>query len=360
MDKASRLMLSLPRDLDAVLITSPENRLYFTGYPGEGVLLLTRNPFFFFSDPQDISSAKKMIRDMLVLSLDRWPALPEILSNYSVRRIAVETQFLSVAQLKNLRERYPRAEFLADGRADSLISEMRKQKDTYEIDCICAAQKNIDTVLAKVLYGLDPRRTERELEAQLEYEIRMLNGERGLASVFCQSGETCKSITLRLAAWVKGYSCRTVRTVLTGVSSGEDDRAREALLAAYSAMTDAVCPDIQCGQLEQIARQILEQSGYSRETLCFLGYGIGAAKSEPPLFEPGSREAMEPGMVCFLSLRLSVPGLPHIEIGDTFLVTNEGVNCLSELPQEIGWSGDRLGKTQLLEAEKNRILCNPQ
>ncbi len=57
----------LPREVDAVLITSPENRLYFTGFLGEGVLLLTRNPFFFFAARWILSSAQKIIRDMQVL-----------------------------------------------------------------------------------------------------------------------------------------------------------------------------------------------------------------------------------------------------------------------------------------------------
>ncbi len=336
MDKASRLMLSLPRDMDAVLLTSLENRVCFSGFSGEGALLLTRNPFFFFAAPQSYAAAGKTIRDMLVLPLEKWPALlPEILEKYSLRRIAVEAQSLPVAQLKNLRERYPQAEFLADGRVDALISELRKHKNGYELDCIRTAQKQAHTAFAKVLRERGLEKTERELEAQLEYEIRMLCGERGNVSVFRRGSASCESLLFHITVSAKGYFYRMARTVPAGIPSEEYRRAEELLFAAFQAAVNAARPGVECKWMEQAARQSVGEMGVPGMSLVFWGHGIGAARSESPLFSPGSGERLESGMALFLCLRISSPSLPDIAIGDTILVTDTGGKPFFPL-----WAGD--------------------
>lgn len=351
MDKASKLMLSLPKELDAVLITSPENRLYFTGFSGDGVLLLTRNPFYFFAASQSYGAAGKSIRDMILLPLEEGlSALPEICEKYSVQRIAVEAESLPVARLKRLRGRYPQVEFLVDDRVDALIAKLRKRKTDYELDCIRAAQKITEAAFTKTLRSLKPTETERQLAAKLEYELRLLSGERNFVSVSringgSPTGDGEKSsggdmfkgdvITFHLETSVKGYSCHMVRTLSVGNPPEELQLACDALLSVWSALLKTIRPGTFCGQIEKDCRELLEQRGYSPTFLRIVGHGIGAARREPPFFAPDSREELESGMVFFLSMALFVPGFGRVEIGDTLQVTETGCASLCTYPKGL-------------------------
>lgn len=349
MDQASKLVLHLPKEVDAVLITSPENRLYFTGSSLDGVLLLTRNPFYFFAASLDTLAAHQSIRDMQVLPLETgFPRLPEIAKKYSVHRIAVESEFLPVAELRRLRKRYPQVEFVVDDRVEAQIHMLRKQKTEYEIDCIQAAQSIADTVLEQMRSWIYPGITERELVARIEYELRLAGSER--QTVICKRGEgplsgfermsdrqisQGEAFRLCIRACVKGYDSQITRTLFLPRPSEEEERAYQLLTELHCQALDCIRPGATGQELDQTVQEIFLQKGISENGRCQIaGHGIGVSKREAPTLSKDSTEELQTGMVLTVSTTLLVPGQFEWQMEDPILVTETGCRRLSRISIE--------------------------
>ena len=94
----------LPSELDGALIMSEENRRYFTSFPSsDGVLLISRNGTVFLTDSRYVEAAQKKITVCPVrLTKDLSTELPQLMSEFKINNLAVETTRLTVAQFEEL------------------------------------------------------------------------------------------------------------------------------------------------------------------------------------------------------------------------------------------------------------------
>ena len=67
----------------------------------------------------------------------------------------------------------------------------------------------------------------------------------------------------------------------------------------------------------------------------FIGHGIGLQINESPVLAPGQKQEFEPGMVFALEPKIVLPGTGPVGIENSWLVTADGVECLTNAPQEI-------------------------
>lgn len=352
MDKASALMISLPKDLDAVLITSPENRLYFTGFSSSaGILLLTRNTFYFLVDFRYIEAAKRNIRDMKLVKLtNEEEQLSEIFRQMNLKRVAVEAEKMTVSAWNTLHTRFPQVEFVADGRVDEQITRLRMRKTDYELDCIRAAQKITDAAFANLLEFIRAGRTEREIAARLEYEMKLLGSEELAFSTICVSGPNSSLphgvpgnrilaqgdfLTLDFGAKQKGYCSDMTRTVAIGQISEEQQRVYDTVLDAQLHALQAVRPGVECKQIDAVARDIITAAGYGESFGHGLGHSLGVEIHEDPRYNPVCKTLTEPGMVITVEPGIYLENRFGVRIEDMALVTAEGHENLTHSPKEL-------------------------
>lgn len=352
MDQASKLMISLPKDLDAVWITSPQNRLYFTGFSSsDGILLLTRNTFYFLVDFRYLEAAKRIIRDMKIVKLTEEHAqLSEIFRQMNLRHVAVEADQMTISGLNRLQEKYPRAEFVADGRVDEQINRLRMCKTPYELDCIRTAQKITDAAFANLLDYIHIGRTEREIAARLEYELKLL-GSDGLAfSTICVSGANSSLphgvpggrtlqegdfLTLDFGARFKGYCAEMTRTVAIGEISEEQRRVYDTVLHAQLAALKAIRPGVECRKIDAVARDIIAAAGYAENFGHGLGHSLGVEIQEDPRYNQTCETLTEPGMVITVEPGIYLENCFGVRIEDMALITREGYENLTHSPKEL-------------------------
>src|SRR3954470_2040810 len=106
-DRQKRLWESLrvlPPPVDAMLVTSPHNLRYLTGFTGSnGLAIVTASQTYFFTDPRyQFQAAKEVTAKVKVLKGPLLQHAATMITERKWRRLGVEPDHLTLAQLETL------------------------------------------------------------------------------------------------------------------------------------------------------------------------------------------------------------------------------------------------------------------
>ena len=161
--------------LDAVLVSSIPNIIYFTGFSNfskeerEAYLIITKKNAYILTDTRYSEAVEKEVPHCKILV--RSPSEPnkKILKNLiiidDIKTIGVETDNITVAEYTEFKKIFPSLH-------PCDISELREIKDTEEIELIQKACKIGDAAFEHVLGKIKPGITEIELAWEMEKYIR--------------------------------------------------------------------------------------------------------------------------------------------------------------------------------------------
>ena len=122
----------------------------------------------------------------------------------------------------------------------------------------------------------------------------------------------------------------------------------ERLVAAYECARraqDAVArvarPGVTCRAVYEAALAVADEAGlgahfmgHGPAQVRFIGHGVGLELDELPVLSPNDL-ALDEGMVFACEPKFVFPGLGAIGIENTWLVTADGIECLTAAPEEI-------------------------
>ena len=171
MDRLEKLMQSIPSDLDGVLITSSVNRQYYTGLcSSAGILLATREQCYFLIDFRYIEVAKNTIKNCQVMLLegDGREQLHRIVEKHQLKKIGIESSYLSVEDSLVYQQLLAPAELSLDNRVTEVITRQRMIKSADEVRAIQVCQDLTDDTFQHILSYIQPGQTEREIALEME------------------------------------------------------------------------------------------------------------------------------------------------------------------------------------------------
>ena len=67
----------------------------------------------------------------------------------------------------------------------------------------------------------------------------------------------------------------------------------------------------------------------------FMGHGVGIEINEAPVLAPRSRDVLEAGNVIAVEPKFVIPGTGAVGIENTYLITSDGCECLTDFNEEI-------------------------
>lgn len=114
------------------------------------------------------------------------------------------------------------------------------------------------------------------------------------------------------------------------------DQARdvqEAAIAAQQAAIAAMRPGVLAEDVAAAANEVYRDRGY--ETGYRTGRSIGVAYLEAPELKEGDKTVLQSGMTFAVDGGISVDGVTAGRIGDSVVVTQTGVDYITEYPREI-------------------------
>jgi ectoine hydrolase len=363
------------KGIELLVISDPSNMAWLTGYDGwsfyvhQAVIVPPLGEPVWYGRAQDVNGAKRTAylghdsivgyADNYVQSTERHPMdyLAEVLVARRWDRFAIgvemDNYWFSAAAFASLQKHLPNARF-AD--ATALVNWQRAVKSPTEIDYMRKAARIVEAMHGRIVDKVEVGMRKCDLVAEI-YDA----GTRGVDGIggdypaivpLLPSGADASAPHLtwddrpmkagegtffEIAGCYNRYHCPLSRTVFLGKPTQEFLDAEKATLEGMEAGLDAAKPGNRCEDIANAFFAVLKKYGIVKDNRT--GYPIGL--SYPPdwgertmSLRPGDRTELKPGMTFHFmtGLWLETMGL---EITESILITETGVECLANVPRKL-------------------------
>jgi Xaa-Pro aminopeptidase len=349
------------RQLDAFLVTNPENRRYLSGFTGHdsgadsaGALVITGGAVTLITDGRYTEQAEHECPGVRIVRRegDFAPLAGQMLRELGVARVGFEAAHLTVALRDDLEAALvEQARAAAHGQRPGLVATrrvvepLRAVKDADELAAIERAVAITDETFLYLCGYLQPGMTERQVAQEIERYMREHGAEGTAFDPHVASGPNAalphatptdrllalgETIIIDMGARYAGYCSDMTRTICLGEPGDEARKVYDAVLAAQEACEAGLKPGLNGKQADALARDALTAAGYGVQFLHSLGHGLGLEIHEDPrLRRLGEEHVLAPGMAITIEPGVYIAGWGGVRIEDTAIVTEDGSRVLT-------------------------------
>jgi Xaa-Pro aminopeptidase len=359
--RAGRLAAGLrERDVDVLLVGTPVNVRYLTGFTGTNGLALVvadqAETHRFFTDFRYSTQSAAQVPeefDREIVAGDLLEAAAGALcaaGSAAGGRLGFDEASITVKQHTRLGELLGAEWELVP--CAGAVERLRAVKDAWEIDRIRASAELADEALRGVLESGVVHRTERDVAIELELRMRRLGAQAPSFPSIVASGahgalphaeprarEIRKDVlvTIDWGALHEGYCSDCTRTYATGERiSARARETYELVLVAQEQALAAVRAGPNGKELDAVARELIEAAGEGDHFGHGLGHGVGLEVHEGPrLSRLASEDPLLVGNVVTVEPGVYLPGRLGVRIEDLVVITKDGQEVLSRLGKEL-------------------------
>jgi Xaa-Pro aminopeptidase len=345
-------LANLKADLkvEGLLISSPANIQYLTGFTGSnGLLLLTPAESIFFTDPRYGLVARANITGKVHVA--KGPLLVEatkIIVRKHLRKIGFEPSWMNFEQYEQVRKQAgSHASFRPTG---GIVEELRSIKSPAEVLKIRKSVMINSEAYYRTLKRFKLGLREQEIAAELDFQMRVLGAEKPAFETIVAAGpnsarphahpgphrlEANELLLIDMGATADGYTSDMTRVTFTGTPSKKIRDMYQAVLEAQLAAIDAVKAGVTTAKVDGAARKVLREHKLEKEFVHSTGHGLGLEIHETPRIGRKDKTKLQAGMVITIEPGVYLEGLGGVRIEDTVLVTERGCEVLTPTPKEF-------------------------
>jgi Xaa-Pro aminopeptidase len=343
--------LRLPEHkVEALLVSSPANLRYLTGYAGSnGLLLLTQREAHFFTDPRyGLEASQQITCKVHVAKGPLIEAAAKVIKRKRLKKIGFETAWMKYEDFVKLDKAMPLgSRLLPIGR---VLEELRMVKSPSEITLIRKSVLVNSEAYTRTIRRVRAGVREQDVAAELEFQMRMLGAEKAAFETIVAIGERSalphgrpgtrrleqnELLLIDMGAMVDGYASDMTRVACTGTPPKRIRDLYRAVLEAQLAAIDAVKPGITAGKVDLVARAVLKRHKLDRHFIHSTGHGLGLEIHEPPRLGRKDPTRLQAGMAITIEPGAYVEGVGGVRIEDTILVTHNGCEVLTPTAKEL-------------------------
>ncbi|MCD8896940.1 M24 family metallopeptidase [Mammaliicoccus sciuri] len=336
------------KGLEAVVILSPYNRRYLSGFTGtSGSLLITQDKSLLITDFRYIQQANDQAQDFEVINQEG-PMLSKIndlIKEGQYKNVGVESHLITYNEYQALN-----TDAVELSSIESVIETIRMVKDEFEIKLIQKAADIVDETYEHILKWVKPGMTENEVNNEMEMFMRskgatcssfdtiVASGHRGALPHGVASNKVIEEgdmITLDFGALYEGYVSDVTRTFAIGQPKEEMKKIYNIVLEAQLTALEQIKPGMTGKEADTIARDIIKSYGYGEQFGHSLGHGIGLEVHEGPALSQKSDIILEENMCITLEPGIYVDGLGGVRIEDDVLVTKNGLQRFTKSSKDL-------------------------
>lgn len=340
--------------LDAFLISSLANIRYLFGFTGSnGIALITSGLSFFISDRRYTQQAHNQVNNakILIAQKDLLGELKKTGVLSSDGRLGLETAHLTVKEYSYLRKNFPKMRPVA---CERIIERIASIKEAAEIESIGKAAAICGKVYAEILRMIKPGISELEVSAEISYRSKLSGSESdpfepivasGVRSALPHGISSKKKllagdlVILDFGAVVDDYASDFTRTIVLGRPTSQQEEMFDVVESALRLSQSSVRSGMKGKDLDKIARDHLTERNYGEFFQHSLGHGIGLEVHGLPRIGERSNDPLEVGHVIALEPGVYVPDVGGVRIEDDFVITENGVENLSDFSRELVCAG---------------------
>ncbi len=349
-DRLQKLRQGLAeKEIDAIFISQPENRRYLSGFNGSsGYLLITPQNTILATDFRYLEQARVQAPDYEI-----FPAIggivdwfPQLVAELNLTKLGFEAGHVTFAryqQLSDILNKAPSQLRLIP--VDGLVESLRAVKEPEEIELITKAVEISDAALEYIENTVHTGMTEKEVAWEIEKFIRERGSETIPFDVIVASGpnsalphakpssraiQSGEPVVIDIGARVGGYSSDLTRTICLGTPDDAFHKVYDTVLRAQLTTMATITEGMSGGQIDNVARKVIEQAGYGQAFGHALGHGIGLASHESPRLGPNSADKVTSGMVFTIEPGIYLVGWGGVRIEDAVVMENGKVRAISK------------------------------
>lgn len=329
---------------EAFLITSKQNVFYYSGFDGEGILIIEKENAVIVTDFRYIEAAHLLCDNFEIRNIA--DGIENIIKK-NTQKILIEESDLTLARYRMYQKKLSWAEFCDGG---SRINAPRLIKDASEIAKIKAAAKIAEEAFVKVLNMAGKGISERSLALEFEHSVKLVGASAlsfdtivasGANSSMPHAGVTDKVladgdlVTMDFGCVYEGYCSDMTRTFAVGTISNEQKEIYEIVRKAQAAGCSAAVSGAKCSDVDKAARDIIKENGYGD---CFghaLGHGVGLEIHEEPRLSAKSDTILCDGMVVTCEPGIYLEGKFGVRIEDLLVINGQNCTNLSNFTKEL-------------------------
>jgi Xaa-Pro aminopeptidase len=336
---------------DCLLITSPPNWYYLTGFTGEaGALVVSRKGATLITDSRFMIQGREETSGVQVLRQKGalFESVGQFLRDLRVRKVAFDPDQLTVSQLQSVRK-------AAGGRlrwipATGMVEAQRMRKDALEVAQMRKAAFLAGEIVQFAIGLLKPGIREFDVAAEIECQMRRRGasgpafetivafGERAALPHARPTGKRLRKnelVVLDLGVILGHYCSDITRTVFVGRAPERIRTWYKAVLEAETAAIAAVTSGAACGDVDAAARQVLAEYGLDRLFVHSTGHGLGLEVHEDPRVARGQKRLLESGNVITIEPGVYSEGIGGIRIEDDVAVHADRTEVLTRAPRDL-------------------------
>jgi Xaa-Pro dipeptidase len=354
------------RGLDAMVVSTPENIYYLSGFTNRGyytfqalVLPAEGEPTVVIRRLEEpaVRQLSYFKRCMVWKDTDTpvevlGTALEE--AGLRGRRVGVEqsSMFLSIAAFLRLQETLGIPLLDASG----IVESCRRVKSEAEIAYSRQAAHALNETMRLGLAAIRPGATENDVAAAL-YAGALRGGSEYMASQpYVKSGprtgiphatwagrviQPGDLVFIEVSCCVRRYSAAIIRTASVGTPAPEIQRAAAASIEGLERAIEAMRPGVTAGEVDAACRGAIERLGFGNaflhRTAYSVGVGICPAWGEGHVMDikPGDARRLEAGMIFHVVPALRLDDRTQVGVSETVLVTPSGGEPLGQVPRSL-------------------------
>ena len=336
--------------IDGLLIMSPFNRRYVSGFTGSaGAVLLSGKEAVFITDFRYVEQAKEQASECTIVQ-HKGTLIEEIgkqVEKLNISKLGFEKSHVTYEQFEQLKQSVVTANLTP---VSGLVESVRSIKDPSEIQLIQDAADIADAAYTHILSYVRPGMTELEVSNELEFFMRKQGAQSSSFDIIVASGhrsalphgvasgkliETGELVTLDFGAYYKGYCSDITRTFAVGSISDELNTIYHTVLEAQLRGMNGIKAGITGKEADALTRDYIKEKGYGEYFGHSTGHGLGMEVHEAPSLSFKSDTVLEPGMIVTVEPGIYVHGVGGTRIEDDILITSEGNRSFTSSPKEL-------------------------
>ena len=328
------------------------NVFYLTGFTGStAALIVTLDAAHILVDPRYTLQAADECESAIVREFSgksMIAAVGELIDELGPSRAGFEADDLTVSRHASLRG-------VVDSRTSfrttrGVVEKLRRVKDEHEIALMRTAAGIADSAFEATLLEVKPGMTERQIALLIETTMRKMGADAAAFESVAATGPNSALphaqptdrvwqpgdlLKMDFGARYRRYNSDITRTICAGKPTKKQREVYQTVLDAQIKAIDAIAPGKSGREIDAIARDYISSKGYAGNFGHGLGHGLGISVHDHPALSSMSDLILEPGMVITVEPGIYIEGWGGVRIEDDVLVTESGVDVLTQASKEL-------------------------
>ena len=340
--------------IDALLVTRPENLYYLSGFGGgeylDATMLVSADQAWISTDSRYYEEVKQFAPDfdLFQAGYDRNKVIGEFGARAKPKVVGFEMTYLTVATFKDWSKAARKAGFKLKP-VDGLVEALRIIKDEDELAKIKRAVALTDDALAHFCREIRPGMTEKQGAWIIERYMREHDADKVAFDLIVAAGpngalpharpsdyviKRGEPIVVDIGCRVDHYNSDLTRTVILGEADDHFKKVYNTVLKAQLAAEKKIHEGVKGKRADAFARNVIGKTEWAETFGHGLGHGVGLAVHEGPRASKLSKDVYRANMTLTIEPGIYLAGWGGVRIEDLVVIKEDGVEILSQSPKE--------------------------